>query len=70
MTRPQASPEGVGPCVGTRRAAARLQVNERTVLRWCEDGTLPVAYLTAGGHRRIALAAIEQLERDQADQSA
>lgn len=59
MTRPQAVPAGVGPCVGTRGAARLLEVDERTVLRWCDDGTLPVAYRTQGGHRRIAVAAVE-----------
>lgn len=61
MTRPQPAPAGVGPCTGTRGAAARLGVTERTVHRWTEDGTLPVAYRTAGGHRRILVADVEAL---------
>ena len=59
MTRPQGAPVGVGPCVGSRRAGDMLGVDERTVVRWADDGILPVAYRTAGGHRRFEVAVIE-----------
>jgi hypothetical protein len=61
VTRPQATPDG-GPYIGGRRAAVMLGVDERTVHRWAElDHLLPVAYTTAGGHRRYRLADVEQL---------
>lgn len=60
VTRPQQAPDGAGECVGTVRAAQMLGVTDRTVIRWADDGTLPVAYRTAGGHRRFRVADIEQ----------
>lgn len=63
MTRPLPTPAGAGTCVGAVRAAALLGVTERTVHRWAEDGTLPVAYRTRGGHRRYRLADLEKLEK-------
>lgn len=68
MTRAQARPAGVGECVGTRRAGELLGVDERTIVRWCDDGTLPVAYRTKGGHRRIAVAVIEARLEAQRDE--
>ncbi len=63
MTRAHQAPVP-GEYVGTRLAAERLGVTERTVLRWCDDGVLPVAWVTPGGHRRIAAAAVTaQAER-------
>jgi excisionase family DNA binding protein len=46
--------------VTTREAAQRLGVALRTVQLWVESGTLP-AWKTAGGHRRVSRAAVEQL---------
>lgn len=53
--------------LSTREAAERLGVALRTVQLWVEGGVLP-AWKTAGGHRRISRAAVEQLiaERAQA----
>lgn len=62
MTRAQAVPEGVGPVVGTLRAAELLGVTDRTVIRWADEGTLPVAYRTAGGHRRFRLADVQAMK--------
>lgn len=53
MTARQPRPAGVdGDVVGSRRAAEILGVDERTIVRWSDDGALPVAYRTRGGHRR------------------
>lgn len=46
--------------LSTRDAAERLGVALRTVQLWVEHGVLP-AWKTAGGHRRISRAAVEQL---------
>lgn len=59
MTRPQPTPTDAA-CIGGRKAATLLGVTERTVHRWAEDGTLIVAYTTAGGHRRYRLADVEK----------
>ncbi|MBC7619924.1 MAG: response regulator [Candidatus Saccharibacteria bacterium] len=47
----------------TREAADQLGVAVRTVQLWVEAGSLP-AWRTAGGHRRIARAAVDALMRD------
>jgi len=60
VTRRHAAPEGVGPCVGSRRAGEILGVDERTVVRWADEGFLPVAYRTPGGHRRFEIRAVEE----------
>lgn len=49
----------------TRQAARRLGVSLRTVQLWVESGVLP-AWKTAGGHRRIARDAIDNLVRERA----
>lgn len=59
MTAKHPIPEGVGECVGALRAARILRVSDRTVERMADDGRLPVAYWTPGGHRRFRLADIE-----------
>lgn len=46
--------------LSTREAAARLGVALSTVQAWVESGVLP-AWKTAGGHRRIAINAIEEI---------
>lgn len=61
MTRPQPTPAGADPCVGSRRAAVLLGVDERTVVRWADDGHLPVSHRTRGGHRRFRLADVQAL---------
>lgn len=62
MTAPQAAPSDVTvPCIGGRAAAKLLEVDERTIHRWAEDGTLAVAYRTKGGHRRYVVADLEAL---------
>ncbi len=72
MTRPQLPPPGVGegPFLGSREASERLGVTERTILRWAEDGTLPTAWTTKGGHRRFTVAAIDELGVQEADPAA
>lgn len=68
MTAPQPAPVDT-PCVGGRRAGDMLGVDERTILRWAEDGSLPVAYRTRGGHRRYRVGDVERLAaQDGADQ--
>ena len=47
----------------TREAGEILGVAVRTVQLWVEAGVLP-AWRTAGGHRRIARSAVEQLMAD------
>ena len=47
----------------TRQAGEVLGVAVRTVQLWVEAGVLP-AWRTAGGHRRIARAAVERLLRE------
>jgi len=51
----------------TRQAAERLGVSLRTIQLWVESGVLP-AWKTAGGHRRVARASVEELvaERNKA----
>jgi excisionase family DNA binding protein len=46
--------------MSTSDAAERLGVALRTVQLWVESGVLP-AWKTAGGHRRIAKAAVDKL---------
>lgn len=46
--------------VTTRQAGEMLGVSLRTVQLWVESGVLP-AWRTAGGHRRIARAAVDML---------
>lgn len=46
--------------LSTREAAAQLGVALSTVQTWVESGVLP-AWKTAGGHRRIAINAIETM---------
>lgn len=70
MTRPQAAPDGAGECAGAVRAAQLLGVHERTVRRWADEGRLPVAYTTAGGHRRYRLADVEALALEPAGAEA
>jgi len=49
-----------GKFLSTRAAAARLGVALSTVQVWVESGILP-AWKTAGGHRRIAVSAVEAM---------
>ncbi|MFY8043989.1 MAG: MerR family transcriptional regulator, partial [Rhodoferax sp.] len=44
----------------TREVGEALGVAVRTVQLWVESGVLP-AWRTAGGHRRIARAAVDKL---------
>lgn len=52
--------------ITTREAARLLGVGLSTVQGWVEAGILP-AWKTAGGHRRIPVASIEELRRKQLD---
>lgn len=49
----------------TREVGEVLGVAVRTVQLWVESGVLP-AWRTAGGHRRIARSAVDQLTRERA----
>lgn len=49
--------------ISTREAADLLGVAMRTVQLWVEAGVLP-AWKTAGGHRRIARAAVDRLRSE------
>jgi len=49
----------------TRQAGEALGVAVRTIQLWVEAGVLP-AWRTAGGHRRIARSAVEQLMDERA----
>lgn len=65
MTKPQAPTDHRGrELIGTERARRILGVTDRTVTRWADDGTLPVATRTRGGHRRYRLGDVTDL-RDQ-----
>ena len=50
--------------VTTQEAARLLRVSVRTIQLWVESGVLH-AWKTAGGHRRIARASVEDLRRQQ-----
>lgn len=50
--------------ISTREAAKLLGVGLTTVQQWVESGALP-AWKTAGGHRRIPIAAIESIRSRQ-----
>lgn len=50
--------------ISTRKAAKLLGVGLTTVQQWVESGALP-AWKTAGGHRRIPVAAIEAIRSRQ-----
>jgi len=52
--------------VTTQEAAQLLRVSVRTVQLWVESGVLH-AWKTAGGHRRIARASVEDLRQQQRD---
>jgi len=55
-----------GQFVTTHEAAELLGVSVRTVQLWVESGVLH-AWKTAGGHRRIARASVEDLRQQQRD---
>lgn len=55
----------VEPYVSSAQAAKMLNVSLRTVQLWVEKGVL-TAWKTAGGHRRISLQAVKQLQHRQA----
>jgi DNA-binding transcriptional MerR regulator len=47
--------------VGSTEASFILKVNPRTVARWADDGTLPLAELTESGFRRFHRSTVEAL---------
>ena len=58
----------VEPYVSSAQAAKMLNVSLRTVQLWVEKGALK-AWKTAGGHRRISLEGLKQLQHQQAVQA-
>lgn len=52
----------------TRQVAAELQVSESSVKRWCDQGIIPTQR-TAGGHRRIGRADLQEFLATSADKS-
>lgn len=49
--------------IGPVEAAEILGVTPRTIVRWADDGTLPVAFRTVKGHRRFAAVDVEVLRK-------
>jgi excisionase family DNA binding protein len=49
------------------QAALILAVSPRTVVRWADDGDLPVATRTAGGQRRFNRIDVEALAAERAE---
>jgi len=49
------------------QAALILAVSPRTVVRWADDGTLPVAEWTPGRQRRFNRADVEALAAERAE---
>lgn len=49
----------------TAKAAERLGVSVQTVQKWVDAGVLP-AWKTAGGHRRVPVAAVERMLSERA----
>lgn len=47
--------------VSPGEAALILRKNPRTIARWADDGTLPVALVTTGKHRRFHRSDVEAL---------
>lgn len=54
------------PILTTREAAQLLGVAVSTAQIWMESGALP-AWKTPGGHRRVRLSAVRQLQAEQCD---
>jgi excisionase family DNA binding protein len=52
---------GPEPLVMPSEAARILQVDPKTVARWCDSGRL-AAVRTLGRHRRVLLASVQQLD--------
>ncbi len=46
-----------------KQVARAIDVSESSVKRWCDKGVIPTQY-TAGGHRRITMAAMVEFLRD------
>ena len=48
------------------KAAHLLGVSTKTILRWTDDGKLPLANWSDGGHRRYRLTDVEALAAERA----
>ena len=46
-----------------KQVARAINVSESSVKRWCDKGIIPTQY-TAGGHRRVTMAAIMEFVRE------
>lgn len=71
MTKPdtgQPSPEST-EVLTTREAAELLGVSLKSVQHWCEDGVLK-SWKTAGGHRRVLMASVDELLRSRRVEAA
>ena len=58
---------GMSDMLTPLQAAHILEVSPRTVVRWADDGTLPVATRTAGGQRRFNRDDVETLAAERAE---
>lgn len=49
----------------TTEASRLLGVDRRTVVKWCEQGSLPSVRLGEGGHWRLIRSGVERIVREQ-----
>lgn len=71
MTKPETGqllPDSTA-VVTTREAAELLGVSLKSVQHWCEDGVLQ-SWKTAGGHRRVLVASVDDLLRARRHEAA
>jgi excisionase family DNA binding protein len=61
-TRPHYMPDPADPLLTTRTAAYSLGVSLRAIQLWCNQGKL-AHVVTPGGHRRIRLSHVTELQR-------
>ena len=52
------------------KAAQKLGVSTKTILRWTDSGRLPLGGLSEGGHRRYRLADLERIQSERQQRAA